>query len=231
MNQMKFLDWMKFHSSTFGSSKKPPSLKFGFKAENQDLILCLFPHFFPTHSIFPCPVYSGTPEMAAFAAHLRQSLSSEGKISINTLRNSFDSICVALFILKNGNPVCCDEEYLCLTWSFHWTKSAPQGRTAEDSWTLWDIRQKLSGLSSRWKWFHCWCMHLKIKMVSEEDWSQTASLKKKRRFRKNSASLTASKPERTGVTVHGEIHQPHRTLCADCQSESKNLKRKSGQIS
>lgn len=37
--------------------------------------------------------------------------------------------------------------------------------------------------------------------------------------------LTASKPERTGVAVHGEVHQVHRTLCADCQSRSERIRR------
>lgn len=40
-------------------------------------------------------------------------------------------------------------------------------------------------------------------------------------FANVSMVLTASKPEGTGVAIHGEVHQPHWTLCTDCQSDSR----------
>lgn len=39
--------------------------------------------------------------------------------------------------------------------------------------------------------------------------------------------LTASKPERTGVAIHGEVHQSHWTLCTDGQSNNERTSRNS----
>lgn len=38
--------------------------------------------------------------------------------------------------------------------------------------------------------------------------------------------LTASKSERAGMTIHGEVHQSHWTICSDCQSDREKMQKR-----